>query len=60
MLWDHNTNLHCAEQVSAASAASHTAKREGWSCGTALTEEDVLGKSERAGSILSTGRMVTR
>lgn len=60
MLWNHNTNLHCAEQVSAASAASHTAKREGWSCSTVLTEEDVLGKSERAGSILRTGRMVMR
>lgn len=60
MLWNHNTNLHCAEQVSSVSAASHTARREGWSCGTVLTEGDVLGKSARAGSILSTGRMVTR
>lgn len=61
MLWNHNTNLHCAEQVSVvASAASHTAKREVWSCGSVLTEEDVLGKWERAGSILSTGRVVTR
>lgn len=50
--------MGCLGQVSIAFVSSDIARRGGWSCNSVLIEGHVLGKSEKVGSSLRTGRVI--